>query len=241
MTPKNEDLARERVKSVLINTLGLLNPDLEPTKSWLENASIVILQSLTTATAEKDKEISRLERVRDNYKAICDYFGNPPKSPLTCILDQQTKIEMLERQVVGKDEALRYFKTWGEELNRLLGYKATPESWAMIDKALSPDACQGWVKVDENLPKANGHWFKFDLEFIGNPQQGQWCLWSLEIGGKRHYFAGSWMEIGGDNIVRTDRHGFFKIDETTYWSGVEKFPLTTPASNEAAKEKGNGE
>jgi len=38
---------------------------------------------------------------------------------------------------VEMEEALKYFKAWGEELNRLLGYKATPESWAMIDRLLS--------------------------------------------------------------------------------------------------------
>lgn len=44
---------------------------------------------------------------------------------------------------------LQYFRTWAEELNRLVGFKAMPEAWQKLDHALSSDAGLHYHHRDE--------------------------------------------------------------------------------------------
>ena len=64
--------------------------------------------------------------------------------------------------------------------------------------------------------------FSYDQNALGQPRQGEWCLWSMVISGQRNYFSGSWRMYGDKNEPLVTRNGgtSYKIDDTVYWARV---------------------
>lgn len=79
--------------------------------------------ALKAKTAGLEWELSNLRRDMDRH--------------MTILTAATTENEELRGSLKDAREALNFFKNWGESLNQITGYEATPKSWRPILTAMA--------------------------------------------------------------------------------------------------------
>lgn len=79
------------------------------------------------------------------------------------------------------------------------------------------------VKSKKEVIYAATQWFRYDPSSIFSPQIGEWCLFTMEIDGKRNYFSGKIIETASGAIrIRWDYGASYEINDTLHWARIRK-------------------